>query len=348
MTETTVQRYDLANMRKLLIEFPLQIEEAVRIGKSASITFRGRKINNIVVTGLGGSAIGGDVLRSYTSEELSVPFIVNRHYMLPEFVNNNSLVIVSSYSGSTEETIAAHLDANKRRASVLCITSGGETERLAKKSKQPVIKIPKGYPPRTALGYSFFPALISLTKMNLLPSQDKAIRETIALLKRKAKMYASLNGNNPAYELAKRLYMKLPIIYSSADHFDAVNLRWRGQLAENAKVLAFGHVLPEMNHNEIVGWKVLQRIMNDIAVVFLRDVDELPRVKTRMKITKGIVSEFTNRVIEVHSEGKYLLARIFSLIYLGDWASYYLALMNGVDPTPVRVIDYLKWELGKT
>ena len=127
-----------------------------------------------------------------------------------------------------------------------------------------------------------------------------------------------------------------------------VNVRWRGQLAENAKVLAFGHVIPEMNHNEIVGWKVLQRQMSEMAVVFLRDKFEHPRIKERMKITKGIVSEFANKIIEVESEGTSLLARMFSLISLGDWTSYYLALLNGVDPTPVRIIDYLKWELSKS
>src|SRR6266852_3822104 len=259
MTETTVQRYDTSNMRKLLMEFPRQIEDAVRIGKSTRVSIKASSIRNIVVTGLGGSAIGGDVLRSYASGELDVPFVVNRHYFLPEFVDRKSLVIVSSYSGGTEETIAAHLDAKKRKASVLCITSGGETEKLARKFRQPLMKIPKGYPPRTALGYSFFAPLIALTRAKLLPTKDKEIKETIRLLDDKAKVYASLNKRNPAYELAKQLYNKLPNIYSSSDRLDAVNLRWRGQLSENAKVLAFGNVLPEMNHNELVGWKVLQR-----------------------------------------------------------------------------------------
>jgi len=147
--------------------------------------------------------------------------------------------------------------------------------------------------------------------------------------------------------LAKQLANKLPIIYSSSARLDAVNVRWRGQLSENAKVLAFGNVLPEMNHNELVGWKVLQRHMNDMAVVFLHDKGDHPRVQIRMKITRSIVSEFCNRVSDVESEGSSLLARMFSLIYLGDWTSYYLALLNGIDPTPVRIIDYLKWELGK-
>ena len=347
MTETTIERYDKSNMRKLLVEFPQQVEDAVRIGKTSAIPFKGSTISNIVVTGLGGSAIGGDLLRSYLANELHIPFIVNRHYFLPEFVDEKSLVIVSSYSGDTEETIAAHNDARKRKAKVLCISSSGETERLARKFRHSLIKIPKGYPPRTALGYSFFPCLIALGKMKLLKPREKDITETITLLKKKSTLYRSLSRKNPALLFAQQLYGKLPIVYSSADRFDAVNLRWRGQLAENAKVLAFGHVLPEMNHNELVGWKVLQRQMLDMAVVFLRDAEENKRVQLRMEITKSIVSEFAAKMIEVHSEGKSLLARMFSLIYLGDWVSYYLAILNGVDPTPVKVIEYLKNKLSK-
>jgi glucose/mannose-6-phosphate isomerase len=348
MTELTIQRYDTANMRRLLENFPHQIEEAVKIGKAAKIPYKASAIADVTVSGLGGSAIGGDLLRSYLAEDLDIPFQVNRNYELPEYVGRKSFVIISSYSGGTEETIAAHRDARKRGAMVLCVTSGGETEQLARKFRQPVIKIPKGYPPRTALGFSFFPTLIAFMKMKLVSGKDKEIAETVRLLKQKARVFMALNEDNPALELAKKLYNRLPIIYSAADRFDAVNVRWRGQLSENAKILAFGNVIPEMNHNELVGWRVLQRHMNEMAVVFLRDKGEHPRIQTRMKITKGIVSEFAPRVVEAWSDGSSLLARMFSLIALGDWTSYYLAILNGIDPTPVRVIDYLKWELGKT
>lgn len=348
MTESTIQRFDRSNMRQLLARFSSQIEEAVAIGKQARVPIRGAEIRSLVVSGLGGSAIGGDLLRSYLQGELEVPFVVNRHYSLPDFVGRNSLVIISSYSGGTEETIAAHREAKRRGAKVLCISSGGDTGKLAKKFHEPLIVIPKGYPPRAALGLSFFPLLVALRKIGLIGPRDGDIRETIAAVKRKAKVYSSLDfEKNPALALARQLYGKLPIVYSAADRFDVVNLRWRGQFAENAKVLAFGHVIPEMNHNELVGWRVLQRQMQDMAVIFLRDAKDHERVKIRMDITKGIVSEFAARIIDVHSEGRSLLARIFSLIYLGDWTSYYLAILNGIDPTPVRVIDYLKWELEK-
>ena len=348
MKESSIRLYDRSNMRKLLAEFPDQIDDAVRIGKSARMPFKAKNLNAIVLTGLGGSAIGGDVLRSYLADDLRVPFIVNRHYALPEFVDSRTLVIVASYSGGTEETIAAHHDAIRRKAKILCVSSNGETARLAGHHRQPLLKIPGGLPPRTALGYSFFPTLLALSAMGCIPSKEKEIRETVRLLRRLSGTYGSLsNRKNPALELAKQLYNKLPVMYSSADRFDVVNTRWRGQLAENSKVLAFGHVLPEMNHNELVGWKVLKRQMKEMAVVFLRDAGDHERVKIRMKITKSIVGEYASKVIDVESEGSSLLARMFSLIYLGDWVSFYLAVMNGVDPTPVRVIDYLKRELGK-
>ncbi len=348
MKQISIQRYDRSEFRQLLIDFPKQVEDAVRIGKKFSPPNKRLHINNIVVSGLGGSAIGGDLLRSYLAGEITIPFVVNRHYCLPEFVDGRTLVVISSYSGNTEETIAAHADAKKRKARVLCISSNGETAQMAKKFKQPLITIPKGYPPRAALGYSFFPMLMAFTKMKLIKPREADIKETISMLKKKSKEYGALSDKNPAFRLAKQLFMKLPIIYTAAERFDVVNLRWRGQIAENAKQLAFGHVLPEMNHNELVGWKVLRRMMEeDMVVLFLRDKFDHERVQLRMNITKDIVNQYASKVIEVHSEGKSLLTRMFSLIYLGDWVSYYLAILNGVDPTPVKVIDYLKNELGK-
>lgn len=348
MTKDVLKQYDKSNMFNLLAGFPLQIEDAVSVGKKAKVKLKKSVIKNIVVSGLGGSAIGGDLIRTYLAAEIKIPFLVNRHYFLPEFVNGNSLVIISSYSGDTEETISAHKEAIKRGAQVLCITSGGETERLAKKNNQSLIKIPTGYPPRAALGYAFFPLLVILGNLGLIKDRSKDIEETIAFLKKKSKRYSDLNSQtNEALSFAKTLSGKLPIVYSSADVFDSVNLRWRGQLCENSKILAFGHTLPEMNHNELVGWKVLIEQMADMMVIFLRDKGDYKRVQLRMKIMEGIVKEYASIVVNIYSEGNSLLTRMFSLIFLGDWISYYLAILNKVDPTPVKVIDYLKAELAK-
>lgn len=348
MQEKSIQLYDNFKMRNLLINFPSQIQQAVEIGNKIDFNIKKEKVQNIVITGLGGSAIGGDLLRSYLSHELTIPLLVNRNYTLPEFVDGKTLVIVSSYSGNTEETISAHLDAVKRKAQIVCITSGGKTEQLAKKYKNYLIKIPKGYPPRAALGFSFFPLLILLSKLGFIKKKQKDISETIALLKKKSNSYKNLNvDKNLALQLAQKFFVRLPIIYSSTEYFDSVNLRWRGQLSENSKVLAFGNVLPEMNHNELVGWKVLKSVMENMIVVFLRDKNDHKRIKIRMDITEEIVKEYASGVLNIESEGKSLLTRMFSLIYLGDWTSYYLSIINGVDPTPVKVIDYLKNKLSK-
>ena len=348
MNRASISKFDPSNMRRLLMQFPQQITDALEIGKKADIPFALAGVKNVVLTGLGGSAIGGDLLRSYLAEQMSIPFMVNRHYFLPEFVDTSSLVIVSSYSGNTEETIAAHKDAARRGARVLCISTNGETEKLAKGYGHPLIKIPPGLPPRAALGYSFFPILMALRRLGAINVKDSEIRETVTLLKKKGTAYADASSKkNPALRLASELYGKLVVVYSAADRFDVVNLRWRGQFAENSKVLAFGHVIPEMNHNELVGWNVLKNQMKNLAVVFLRDGKDYRRVQLRMEINKSIIAKYTDHLIEVHSEGKSLLARMFSLIHLGDWTSFYLAILNGVDPTPVRVIDYLKSELAK-
>lgn len=348
MTLDDIKRLDPKGMYAWIKDFPKQVEDAVRIGNEAKIKIPVRGIHNVVVTGLGGSAIGGDLLRSYLSDDFGLPFFVNRHYVLPGFVNAKSLVVVSSYSGNTEETISAHRDAVKRKARVLCISTNGETERLARKYKHPFIKIPPGLSPRAALGYSFFPLLVTLGKIGLIKPRNKEIKETIQLLQRKATLYADpASPENSAFQLAAKLKGKLPIIYSATEHLDAVNLRWRGQIAENAKQLAFGHVLPEMNHNELVGWKVLTDLMKDMQVVFLKDRGTHKRVQVREEITKEVTSRYAFNVTEVRSEGSTLLARMFSLIQFGDWVSLYLAIMNNEDPEPVKVIDYLKNELAK-
>ncbi|HSQ74771.1 MAG TPA: bifunctional phosphoglucose/phosphomannose isomerase [Bacteroidota bacterium] len=348
MDAETIARIDKSNMFALLRGFPAQVAEAVEIGQKANVRMRTAGLRQIVVCGLGGSAIGGDLLRSYCADELRIPFLVNRHYTLPRFVGPDTLVIISSYSGNTEETNAAHREAIKRKARILCISSGGMTASLARKMKSPLITVPGGLPPRAALGYSFFPLLLALTNLGLIGNKQKELKETRALLEARADVYSSPDpASNPALALAMDLQHRIVICYSSTERFDTVNTRWRGQIAENGKSLAFGHVLPEMNHNELVGWKVLSEAMGEMHVLFLRDTADHPRVQIRMGLTRDIIGHYTDHVTEVWSEGKGLLARMFSLITLGDWVSYYLAILHGEDPTPVAVINHLKTELGK-
>jgi glucose/mannose-6-phosphate isomerase len=301
------------------------------------------------LTGLGGSAISGDLLRSYLSRELTVPFLVNRQYQLPSFVDRNTLVIVSSYSGNTEETIAAHADAVRRRARVLCISSGGRISDTARRRRTPLITIPGGLPPRAALGYSFFPLLISLSRLGFIKDRTRDIRETQQLLERKAAEYSVVDETlNPALRYAGLLAGKIGVLYASSDLLEPVVTRWKGQINENAKSLAFGNLLPEMNHNEIVGWKALRDAMRQMQIVFLRDRDDNPRVQRRIEITHELLRERTPHITEVWSEGTSRLARLFSLIHMGDWLSVYLAVLHREDPTPVAAIDHLKEALARS
>ncbi|MCX6133264.1 MAG: bifunctional phosphoglucose/phosphomannose isomerase [Ignavibacteriales bacterium] len=348
LTLDDVKRVDPTAMYSWIRDFPLQAEDAVRIAQKARLTIRPKGITSIVLAGMGGSAIGGDLVRSYLSAELKIPFAVSRSYTLPAYVGRSTLVVVSSYSGNTEETLSCYREAIRRRAHVLCITTGGVVERLARKYKHSVIKVPPGLQPRAALGYSFFPLLVALAAMGFIRSQQRDIKEAISGLKFRSQIYRDpgSSGNLPL-KVAQRLHGRLPIFYSASDHLDAVNVRWRGQISENAKQLAFGHVLPEMNHNEIVGWKVDRALMKNMTVVFLRDRGTHPRVQLREEITRKIIKAYASDVLVVSSEGRSLLARIISLVYVGDWVSYYLAILNKQNPTPVTVIEYLKNELGK-
>jgi glucose/mannose-6-phosphate isomerase len=348
MTFEDIFSVDTSNMYRLLREFPRQVKEAVEIGKLAKLKIRKAGIREIVLCGLGGSAIAGDLLRNYLGGELKVPFLVNRLYTLPAFAGRDTLVIISSYSGNTEETNAAHREAKKRGAKVLCITSGGNTESMARASRQSLIRIPAGYPPRAALGYSFFPLLLALSRMGWVGNKSRDIRETATLLEEKAQEYGTPDPSvNRALQLAEHLRDRIGIIYAGGERLESVATRWRGQLAENGKALGFGNVLPEMNHNEIVGWKNPGESLGELAVLFLRDKGDHKRIQLRLELTKQIVGDKTPRIAEVWSEGTSLLARMFSLVYLGDWVSYYLAILQGEDPTPVKTIDYLKEELGR-
>jgi glucose/mannose-6-phosphate isomerase len=220
--------------------------------------------------------------------------------------------------------------------------------RTAATRRHTLITIPGGLPPRAALGFSFFPLLLTLERLGYFQAQARPVAETLRLLEEKTALYADPDpAGNPALQLAERLRNRLTVIYSSAERFDAVATRWRGQMAENAKALAFGHVLPEMNHNELVGWKALTDTMRGMSVLFLRDREDHRRIAARMDLTKEIIAAHGPQMADVWSDGTSRLARMFSLISLGDWLSYYLAILHREDPTPVAVIDHLKTELGK-
>jgi glucose/mannose-6-phosphate isomerase len=345
-----VKEQDPGGMYDRICDFPSQFEDALtRAAQVALSAWNKDAIDNVALAGLGGSAIGGDLVRSYLAGRLKVPFFICRNYTLPDFVDSSSLVFVSSYSGNTEETLSAFQDASARGARIICLTSGGRVEEISGRDQLPLVKLPKGFQPRAALGYSFVPVLALLEKLGFVQGEETRIRKTGEFLEDNKKKYLleAETETNPAKQLALKLHGKLPIIYAATDHFDAVSTRWKGQFCENAKMLAFCNVFPEFNHNELVGWNVLSDYRDDLKVVILRDREDHPRIKRRMEIVKSIIEQHKVEVIQVQSSGDELLSRTFSLIQLGDFVSFYLAILNGEDPSPVKVIDHLKGELAK-
>jgi glucose/mannose-6-phosphate isomerase len=346
-----IARYDRSGMLKLIEDFPRQCVEAQAIAKDFKAPkCLKRRFANVVFAGMGGSAIGADLLRSYTKDVIDIPIFVNRDYTLPHFVGKDSLVIASSYSGNTEETLSAYKDAVSRRSGVIALTSGGELKRLAGRDGVPCVDIPGGLPPRAALGYSFFPLLSILSEAGLIDERPRESSEAVEVME-SLKDFKCGSGvaddKNLALKIAGRLSSKFPVIYGAEDHTDSVVTRWRSQLAENSKTISSGHLLPEMNHNEIVGWENPREAVKDMAVVLLRDSKEGPSLSKRMAVTKRMIESTGASVTEAHSVGEGLLARIFSLVYIGDFVSFYLAILNKVDPTPVVRIDELKRKLAR-
>jgi glucose/mannose-6-phosphate isomerase len=338
---------DPRSMKSLLESFPEQVEEAARAGQKVSLCVPD-EVRAIVVTGLGGSAIGGDLVRALAQSQLRCPLVVNRNYDLPAFVDATTLVFACSYSGNTEETLSAYEQARRAKASIVCITSGGKLESLAVEHGHPVLRMPGGLPPRAALGHSLVILLAAMQAMKIVPDMSEAIRETIDLLKTLRDRYRTGNpeSSNPAKKLAHSLYGKVVAIYGSNGIMETAAYRWRSQIAENAKNLASHHVLPEMNHNELVGWKYPEDVLRMIGVVFLRDKEDHPQTQRRIDLTQELISDKCGALHEIWSEGQSLLARVLSVIYLGDFVSLYMAYLNNTDPTPVAVIDYLKKNLS--
>jgi glucose/mannose-6-phosphate isomerase len=338
-------------MAGLIASFPRQCRAARSIGLSFRLP-KGlrRSYSDVVCTGLGGSAIGADIMRSYLLDSARLPIFVNRGYLLPGFVGRDSLVVVSSYSGDTEETLSAYRDAKSKRANIIAITSGGSLGRMALADGHPVLKIPGGLPPRAALGYSSFTLLAALSKAGVAPDQSRAMEEAVGVMEELSRSSLGISvpqRRNIAKRIAGDLRGKFTVVYGAQDRIDAVVTRWRGQLAENSKALASSHFFPEMNHNEIVGWDCPAELLKKFAVIILRDKGDHPRVARRIDITEKILRPRCGLIREVRSSGKGLLARIYSLIYTGDYVSLYLSVLNGRDPTPVERIAYLKRELGK-
>ncbi|MFA4884372.1 MAG: bifunctional phosphoglucose/phosphomannose isomerase [Desulfotomaculaceae bacterium] len=340
-------RIDTKGMLAALDGLPLQCSEACGSLSEQIKLPEIEAISNIMVTGLGGSAIGGDLLRVYTAGKISVPVTVNRDYTVPEFVGPDTLVFAISYSGNTEETLSAYEDARARGASIIVISTGGKLGEMALRDGVPLVKVPSGYAPRAATGFLFIPTLKILQRLGLLPGLNDEIMAMTGFvreLQKKLSAQAPM-ADNPAKQIACKLHQKIPVIWGCTGTTEVVAQRWKGQINENAKAPAYWNVFPELNHNEIVGLQFPVELLKKIHVIILRDEQDHPRVQKRIEITKGVIKDVVDGYTEVWASGDNALSRLFSLIYTGDYASVYLAALYGIDPGPVRVIDFLKREL---
>ena len=326
-------------MKNLIRNFPVQLQEGIMIGQNYQFKTKIKTFSNVIVTGLGGSGIGGSIVQNYVFDKLNIPFIVNKDYSLPAFVSSQSLVIVCSYSGNTEETLDAMYKAIAVGATIVCITSGGKVAAIAGEHNLDCIIVPGGMPPRSCLGYSLVQILYTINHFGLIDNSFIAnINAAITLLNTN-----SDEIQNHANKIADELLGKLPIIYSSAT-YEGVAIRFRQQINENSKMLCWHAVIPEMNHNELVGWR---DDAQDKAVVILRNKDDYERVQMRMEINKKVIENYTTNIIEIYSEGSSYWEKAIYLIHLTDWVSVILADLRHLDATEVKVIDFLKGELAK-
>ncbi|MBR9977240.1 MAG: bifunctional phosphoglucose/phosphomannose isomerase [Bacteroidetes bacterium] len=340
--------HDSHDMYSVLCDYPGQAKTGMDVGNTVNLShIDGRALANVVVCGMGGSAIGGDVLRVHAESRARIPIHVHRGYTLPGFVGTDTLVIVVSYSGNTEESIAAFEEAFRRRAHCVVVTSGGSLLKRAEAENIPAAIIPGGLAPRCALGYLFFPLLMIAARLDVLDLEQSALQACLRTLETCTQEYADYTDpENKAITIAQRLCGQLPVLYGAQAGLEAVLLRWRCQIEENAKMLAYGNVLPEMNHNEIVGWEQNRDLLKRIAVIALHDRDDPPQIRRRLAVTLDIIRPLAGDILEIHADEEQPLARIFGLICLGDWVSFYLAMSSGVDPYPIVNIDRLKAALS--
>jgi len=343
--------HDGSDMTAKVVEFPDQIRKGWENAERQEFAGNLKPYRNIVYGGMGGSAIAGDLIRSLYADHLPIPFVVLRGYRLPAFAGPETLFIASSYSGNTEESLSAAGQAVQKKCSVLCIASGGNLAKMALDHRFPLFLLPKGYPPRGALGFGMGTLLNVFTRMGVGSLSETALLEALADIERCGSSWRDPeNPDNLPFILARKLAGKIPLIYADTDKLEPVALRWKTQFNENSKTHAFFAPLPEMNHNEIIAWVNLdgtRTFYPHLTALVLRTPDEHPRVAMRMEITRELIQKNNGTVVEVRPEGNDALGRMLYLIHLGDWVSLYLALLYGADPTEINNINYLKTKLSQ-
>lgn len=342
----TYQQGDPAEMLGHLRRLPQQCQEAWQRGMGLFLPVSYRRIKRVVIAGMGGSAMGGDLIKALVSQE-GLPVLVHRDYDLPPGIDSQTLVVLSSYSGMTEETLSSLAAALKSPGKLIVVTSGGKLKATALEQGIPVLCIDYAGPPRAALGYGFVGLLGVLCRLGLHKDKEKQVAEMIAVMEKESARLVETTPlfRNPAKGLAARLHGRLVVIYGGG-FLAPVARRWKTQLNENSKSWAFFESFPELNHNAVVGLEFPQ-MADSLAVILLRSQLLHPRTLLRYKVTSQILTRkgIAHEILD--ARGQSPLAQMMHLVLLGDYVSYYLALLNEVAPAPVEAIDYLKRQLSQ-
>jgi glucose/mannose-6-phosphate isomerase len=351
-TPDEINAVDRHKMGKMLEDFPSYCRKALRLGLEVNLNPLKKglnKISSLVFLGMGGSAVGGSLLKDWAYERLRVPIEVCRDSIVPGFLGRETLTIAISYSGNTYETLKAFREAVNRGSPMLTVSSEGKLAEESRRHRLVHIKIPGGLQPRAALPYLMIPVGAALERLKVFEGFRGEVEGAVELLERTKK---SLNpqtpiDKNPAKKLAITLYGSLPVIYGFRE-YASVAYRFKTQLNENSKAFCKYDIFPELNHNEIVGWEKLQSFLSGkVHLVILRDGREPDEVKAIIEDSREIISQAGLQITEVYAEGEGRLSRMLYLIYLGDYVSFYLAILNRIDPTPVVSITTLKRRLEK-
>ncbi len=341
------KKYDPEGMLSHIHELPQLCRKAWQMANAFNLPQDYSRTNKVVILGMGGSAIGGDLVASLISTEAKIPVLVRRDYNLPAFVDSKTLVIASSYSGMTEETLSTFNEALNTDSKKLVITTGGRLKDIAQERNIPVFTFAYKAQPRAALPFSFLPILNFVQRLGFIGDKSADVAEMIEAIEQ---LSQEINETAPikqnqAKQLAQALHGKLAVIYGAGITAEVAH-RWKTQLNENSKAWAFHEAFPELNHNAVVGYQFPLELVSNILVVMLRS-NHLPKpILRRYQITAQLLDKAKVRYQLMDGLGKSQLAQMMSLVLLGDYASYFLAILNQTDPTPVKTIDFLKGKLG--
>jgi len=326
-------------MKNLIAGFGNQLRHALEIGAKTTLQENKKEIHNVMITGLGGSGIGGTIVSELVAKECIVPISTNKGYDLPNYINENTLVICSSFSGNTEETLEAFEIAKAKGAEIACVTSGGKLLQCAKEYNLNFIQLPTAESPRTMMGYSITQLLYFLNHYGLISDTFKAELNNAATLI--DDLQEEIQAD--AERISDHIEGKIPVIYA-CDGYEGMAVRFRQQINENAKMLCWHHIVPEMNHNELVGWRNKDE---NLAVIFFRNDTDYTRNQKRLEINKEVVSKYTSSVMEYWSKGTSMIEKTFYFVNVGDHVSYILSKRNGVIAEEIEVINNLKGALAK-